>query len=295
MNLLKKTNIVEQILLKLSKVSTIPNEGFLAGGAVANTLMNMKWGSEYPINDLDIFVESEQNKEVFTPVRTNNLIVSSEYQGFALSYDHGSNYRILDVERDGMLNWIYISKVRDRENVKEYGYILNGFDFNCCQVGIDLSNNQLYYTPEFEEFLETKQLEITAIYTPAHTAIRLFKKIKDLQCYCNIDKCVELLSQPLIYETQARLSYRHFGFYFSHKYKDMYREYYPQLKPYFKMTRFFDHKKKLWETRDKLMNVVEIENKEHAANWLDPTRSIPQEILDKWGNYNDNNVDPYTP
>ena len=287
MNLLKETNIVEQILLQLSKVSTIPNEGFLGGGAVANTLMNMKWGSKYPINDLDIFVESDITKEVFTPLRTNNLIVSSEYNGFVLSYDHGSNYRILDVDREGMLNWIYISKVRDRENVKEYGYILNGFDFNCCQVGIDLSNNQIYYTSEFEEFLETKQLEITAIYTPAHTAMRLFKKIKDLKCYCNIDKCMELLSQPLIYETQARLSHRHFGFYFSHKYKDMYREYYSQLKPYFKMIRFFDHKKKLWESRDKLYNSVPLEDVEHAANWLDPTRSIPQEVLDKWGSYND--------
>ena len=37
-----------------------------------------------------------------------------------MSYDHGSNYRILDVDREGMLNWIYISKVRDRENVKNY-------------------------------------------------------------------------------------------------------------------------------------------------------------------------------
>ena len=64
--------------------------------------------------------------------------------------------------------------------------------------------------------------------------IRLFKKIKDLECYCDIDKCMELLSQPLIYETQAQLNPRHFGFYFSHKYTDMYKEYYPQLKPYFK-------------------------------------------------------------
>ena len=38
MNLLNETNIVEQILLKLSSVSTIPNEGFLAGGAVATGL-----------------------------------------------------------------------------------------------------------------------------------------------------------------------------------------------------------------------------------------------------------------
>ena len=54
MNLFKKTNIVEQILLQLSRVSTIPNEGFLGGGAVANTLMNMKWGSEYPITTNNI-------------------------------------------------------------------------------------------------------------------------------------------------------------------------------------------------------------------------------------------------
>jgi len=287
MNLLEKTNIVEEILLSLSKVSTIPNDGFLAGGAVANILLNMKWRNDYPINDLDIFVESEENKVVYTPLRTSSLIISSEYNGFGMSYDHGSNYRILDVDRDGMLNWIYISKVRDRENIKNYQYILRGFDFNCCQVGIDLSNNQLYYTPEFGEFMETKQLEITAIYTPSHTAIRLFKKIKDLECYCDIDKCMELLSQPLIYETQAQLSPRHFGFYFSHKYTDMYKEYYSQLKPYFKMIRFFDHKKKLWETREKYMNVIEVEDKEHAANWLDPMRSIPQEILNKWANYND--------
>lgn len=286
MSLLKKITIVEEILLKLSEVSTIPNEGFLAGGAVANTLLNMKWESRYPINDLDIFVEGEENKEVHTPLRTNNLVISSEYNGFRMSYDHGSNYRILDVDRDGMLNWIYISKVIDRENLKNYDYILRGFDFNCCQVGIDLSNNQLYYTTEFEEFLNTKQLEITAIYTPSHTAIRLFKKIKELRCYCNVDNCMELLSQPLIYGTQAFLNHSHFGFYFSHKYKDLYKEYYPQLKSYFKMIRFFDHKKKLWEVRDKIYNLVEVENEDHAANWLDPMRSIPEEVLEKWAKYN---------
>ena len=287
MNLLKDPNIVEEILMRLSKISNIPNEGFLAGGAVANTLLMMKYGKDYPINDLDIFIESSTEKDVFTPLRTSNLIVTSEYQGFVMSYDHGSNYRILDVDRDGMLNWIYISPVRDRENIKNFQYILKGFDFNCCQVGIDLTNNQLQYTPEFEEFLNTQQLEITAIYTPAHTAIRLFKKINELECYCNVDKCMEILSQPLIYDTQAILNPRHFGFYFSHKYKDLYKEYYNKIKSYFKMIRFFDHKKKLWETRDKVHNNIIIEDKEHAANWLDPTRSIPQEQLDQWGNYND--------
>ena len=126
------------------------------------------------------------------------MVIENGYYECSIAYDHGSNYRILEVDREGLLNWIKISRVNDRENVKNYQYILRGFDFNCCQVGIDLNNNKLYYTEEFREFLNTKQLEITAVYTPAHTAIRLFKKMKELQCYCNIEKCMELLSQPLI-------------------------------------------------------------------------------------------------
>ena len=55
---------------------------------------------------------------------------------------------------------------------------------------------------------------------------------------------MELLSQPLIYGTQAFLNHRHFGFYFSHKYKDMFMEYYKEIKPYFKIVRFFEDKNK---------------------------------------------------
>jgi len=53
-NLLEDKDIVAKILNKLSKLCVIPNSGFLAGGAVANTLLNMKYGEDYPINDLDI-------------------------------------------------------------------------------------------------------------------------------------------------------------------------------------------------------------------------------------------------
>jgi len=43
-NLLEDKDIVAKILNKLSKLCVIPNSGFLAGGAVANTLLNMKYG-----------------------------------------------------------------------------------------------------------------------------------------------------------------------------------------------------------------------------------------------------------
>ena len=287
-NLLEDKNIVIKILNELSGLCAIPKGGFLAGGAVANTLLKMKYGKSYPINDLDIFIEEEEGNRFSnstTPLRTNSLIIEGDYYECNIAYDHGSNYRIKDVSREGLLNWITISRVANRDNIRNYQYILNGFDFNCCQVGIDLSTNQIYYTDEFVEFLNTKQLEVTAIYTPAHTAMRLFKKKKELDCYCNIKKCIELLSQPLIRETRINLHYTQFGFYFSHKYKDMFMKYYSELKNYFKIVRFFDDKKKMWELR--YHDINKLTDKDHAANWLDPTRSIPVELLNEWSNYND--------
>ena len=291
-NILKDKNIVNIILTKLSKLCTIPKDGFLAGGAVANTLLSMKYGKEYPINDLDIFIEDSVNSTLLnnnystTPQRSNGLVVEGGYHSHELSYDHGSNYKILKVNRDGLLNTIVISRINNRNIARDYQYILNGFDFNCCQVGIDLNNNKLYYTDEFIEFLNTKQLDITAVYTPAHTAIRLFKKKKELDCYCNVEKCLEILSQPLIRGNRVFLSPRYFGFYFSHKYKDMFMEYYKEIKTYFKIVRFFEDKKEMFYLRNKHM-VTTPNDQDHVANWLNPHNSIPKDDLEKWGKYND--------
>ena len=296
-NILKDENIVSKILTELSDLCAIPDNGFLAGGAVANTLLSMKYGKPYPINDLDIFIETEDDPDPFdilpeshrgrTPTRTQTLVIQSGYYEGELGYDHGSNYRILEVDRDGLLNWITISRVINRDNIRNYRYILNGFDFNCCQVGIDLKTNELYYTDEFEEFLNTKQLDVTAIYTPAHTAIRLFKKKKELDCYCDVEKCMELLSQPLIRETRVKLSPRHFGIYFSHKYRDMFVEHYKELKEYFKMVRFFDDKKDIWKLKNNTSTPLVSSDEQHVTNWLNPENSIPSEILEKWSSYND--------
>jgi hypothetical protein len=286
---LEDKDIVNIILTELSKLCTIPKSGFLAGGAVANTLLSMKYGKEYPINDLDIFIEKgldEEEDNTTTPQRSNGLIVEGGYHSHELSYDHGSNYKILSVNRDGLLNTIKISRLLNRNVARDYQYVLNGFDFNCCQVGIDLNNNKLYYTDDFIEFLNTKQLDITAVYTPAHTAIRLFKKKKELDCYCNVEKCLEILSQPLIRETRIYLSPRYFGFYFSHKYKDMFMEYYKEIKPYFKIVRFFEDKKEMFYLRNKDMVTI-TDDKDHVTNWLNPHNSIPQNDLESWSKYND--------
>jgi hypothetical protein len=285
-DILKEKGIVEKIISDLSVYADIPNNGFLAGGAVANLLMKYVWGESYPINDLDIFTEDdvEPFTIISTPQRTNSLIVEGDgYMVTKLSYDYGSTYFIKDVKRDGMINTISITKVSNRDIRNEYDYILNGFDFNCCQVGIDLQNNKLFYTSEFESFLNYKQLEVTAIYTPAHTAIRLFKKIDELKCYCNVDECMELLSQPLILQNSAYLGRNKFGIYFSTKYRDMYMKYYTQIKEYFRMEKFFDHQKERWYMRNQLESTIP---NEHTLSFLDPKKSIPQHLLTRWAKNN---------
>ena len=293
-NILKETNIVEQILRRLNDLAPIPNEGFLAGGAVANTLLGMKYGDiEYPINDLDIYIEKDPNgptRDAGAPLRSDNLIVEDGYWGGTIGYDQGTTYRIVSVDREGLYNYINISAIINRSKSSNPTYILKGFDLNCCQVGIDLSTNTLYYTPQFEEFMKTKQLDVTSVYTPAHTAIRLFKKKKELNCYCNVEACMELLSQPLIPSTTIRLMRGAFGIYFSDKYKDMFIRHYDELKHYFRMVRFFDHKRRLWDSRyefgKQFQKKVDLDS-DHAVNWLDPHRTPPQELLEQWAHLND--------
>jgi hypothetical protein len=49
-----------------------------------------------------------------------------------------------------------------------------------------LLNKKIVYTPEFVDYLETKQLKVSNPCSPIQTSIRLFKKISDLNCYCDI-------------------------------------------------------------------------------------------------------------
>ena len=128
-NILKEKNIVSIILKQLSKYGNIPNDGFLCGGAVANTLMKLKWGGDYPVNDLDIFVETKNYRSTTTPNRTDRLSMSASYFHLNASYNHGNMYRIVSSDRDGMINIVKVFR-ENRDKSKNFFYILKGFDLN---------------------------------------------------------------------------------------------------------------------------------------------------------------------
>jgi hypothetical protein len=96
---------------------------------------------------------------------------------------------------------------------------------------------------------------------------------------------MELLSQPLIPENINKMSARSFGIYFGSKYKEMYMKYRSSIKEYFTISRYFDHKKHLWKLKNVSKN-TDLDTNE-KVNWLSPNYSIPQEMLDKWANFNE--------
>ena len=289
-NILKDKSIVSVILKELSKYGNIPNDGFLCGGAVANTLMKLKWGGDYPINDLDIFVETKKDKQSRTPMRTDRLQLSADYWQLNASYNHGNMYRIVSSDRDGMINIVKVFRV-NRDKSKNYYYILKGFDLNCTQVGVDLRSGELVYTKEFDDFLNDKQLKVVAPYTPAHTAVRLLKKLDELGCYCDVDSQMKLLSQPFTHPKMIKYDRAYsgvFAMFFGAKYKEMYEKYENQLKPYFRLVSYFDYKKTMWDKRWEMNSNETAKNRkmQHVLNWLDPTRSPSQNNLEHWASMN---------
>lgn len=289
-NILEERNIVEVVLNKLSKLGNLPNDGFLCGGAVANMLLSLKWGEDYPINDLDIFVETKNYKHSRTPLRTDSLVIEGGYNHLNLSYNHGNNYRIVSSERDGLINIVKVYR-ENRDKSKNYMYILKGFDLNCTQVGIDLKTGDLLYTSEFEQFLNDKQLKVSVPYTPSHTVIRLFKKIDELNCYCDVESQMKLLSQPFINPQMVKYDNSYtgiFAMFFGIKYKEMYDKYKDKVEPYFKLVSFFEYKKTMWEKRWEMNNTEDAKTrkKNHVLNWLDPNRNPSQSNLEYWTKFN---------
>ena len=172
--------------------SDLPAEGFLAGGSVAALLFRRFWGGDYPVNDLDIFMEHEgpYSFDVRTPYRElKGRQMFEEYPTGLRLGKHG--YRVVSTSREGMLNRV---KVSCSPNHNFGRLVLEGFDLNCCQAGLDLATGGLVITREFADFLKKGQLLVTNAATPSHTMVRMAKKKEEYGCYCDLQTEASLLA-----------------------------------------------------------------------------------------------------
>jgi hypothetical protein len=171
-----------------------PQSYYLAGGSVANTIHYLLRGSvsgEPVINDIDLFFFNHQrdhswgyntNVDLFVQ-ETINQTMNLDGYGRVWLGSQGEEIRMVNSERFGVVNKVTIDVHLLQKEFKETDYyqqLLNNFDLNCTTAGLDRINGKIIYNEKFVDFLENNKIEVVGVHHPLQTAIRFYKKTKEL-------------------------------------------------------------------------------------------------------------------
>jgi hypothetical protein len=211
----------------------LPKRGFLAGGSIANIVWELVSGNKAVISDIDIFIFDSleetintSNRDTLFNYQEKETKYYEDYTGMCFNTYTKDFYSIIEAEREGMFN-----NIRYKSNSQDPSLIIKSFDINSTRIGYSIEKDELYWTPEFEEFLKTGELKVTNLMTPSHTAIRIVKKSKDLNV--KLDEFeFKLIQYTLSCNFQDRIKLR-----FRERYLDLYKEYSDILKDYFTIKR----------------------------------------------------------
>lgn len=246
-------NLVNEVLDRLSKLQKLPKEGFLCGGAVANTILSIIDNKEYPINDLDVFLIDTEGYDSNTALRIpNNELIADGYQNRIISPSNNLSYKISKTENVDLINYVYVNIRNYRQEValteerkftekleqitKEYyKIILDSFDINCCKVGINLSNKEFFITEDFKNFVNNRQLFCCNPVTPSHSALRLLKKKKELNAYLDKEEQFKYLSQFFLFNKNAFFTKTNITLFFGKKYKEIFHTYKNEISEFFQL------------------------------------------------------------
>ena len=161
-------------------------QNFVAGGSVSNTIYHLLHGGKLTINDIDVYHEVK-NKNVTSDekhnwypsvyVKEEGLEIVDDSYGRTFVADNGARISVLKHSRKGIFNdidYCYEEGWGGNKNTKSKELvILEGFDLNCCKSGLDMVNGKIIYTPEFVEFLKTKQMQVVNPCAPIQTTCAL--------------------------------------------------------------------------------------------------------------------------
>lgn len=273
----------------------LPDAGFVAGQAVASAIYELLGIGEGPYRDLDWFVDrkdasysavepnqARQYRSAFEPSERLYTYVErfrghsgvlTPFSSWSSSFSDGlktgfldkSHYRIhasFTLRDAPFVNVVEVSAggYDARLSIED---VLNGFDINACQVGLDLVSKRVVFTPAFEAFMADHVLRVTSLSTPAHTAFRLLKKNQDLP-FTSVDlpREMQLLQQARLIgmycEEKCGLGWLR-GHLFQQQTWDKYSAFHEAVAPYFV----------------KADRTVEIDKKYHHMFTLDPHNIAP--------------------
>ena len=187
----------------------LPRCGIAAGQAVASAIFALMGKHEGVFNDIDVFVrhkndvarligESWRNKmRTKSVTRMEFGYRSSEFSSPVFSK---GSYAIQGCCYIGRINLVAVESMNGNGDFD----ILSGFDINACEAALNLETGELSFTPAFEDFLTHWVLDVTTYFTPAHTALRLAKKMKALDARLNRTAMLRLQTVMAVVETSQR-------------------------------------------------------------------------------------------
>ena len=116
----------------LSQLPELPNEGVVAGGAIASIVYSAVTGLKSEYGDIDVFRLSSNYK-----MRTLSDVSCLYYED--------KQFKIVEVSTVDNINYVDIYN----KNINNLSLtpIIDTFDINCCMIGIDLATKQLIYRP----------------------------------------------------------------------------------------------------------------------------------------------------
>lgn len=231
-------NIDSLVRVAVEKIKTnwgLPDRGFIAGGSIANLVWELVSGKKAVVNDIDIFhfdgiideIDPNDRKSLFR-YQEKETKFWEDYTGMRYSSINKDFYTIESSEHEEMFN-----HVKYKSNKIDTDIILRSFDINSTKVGYSIEEDKVYWTPEFEEFLKSGELKVCNLMTPSHTAIRIVKKSKELDC--KLDKFeLDLLRHSLEWRFSDVIKFK-----FRERYFSLFNEYINYLSPYFSIKRDF--------------------------------------------------------
>jgi hypothetical protein len=157
----------------LSQLPELPNEGVVAGGAIASIVYSAVTGLKSEYGDIDVFRLAD------TCFGSRDVDVKSLYY-------QDKNFKIFNTSTVDNINYVDIYSINSKLT-----NVIDTFDINCCMIGIDLATKQLIYRPEFAAFLNTRQIEVVNFNNSKSTLFRLLKKKRQYpDAYLDVDKIV---------------------------------------------------------------------------------------------------------
>lgn len=228
-------NNIEIILDRLNTIQELPKDGLLAGGSIANIIWEMVSGNIAKINDIDIFsldcdedLEEKTNSEKHLIKKEYRVMYSVNKQ--PVMGDFNSDYGGIVYKNQSKDILVFGSSTRDnminnvvyKTNKNDYQLIIDTFDINCTQIGVDLYTKKVYLSNEFLDFLNSAYIKVINPSSPSHTSLRIYKKQEELNCKCDFEKELEMLQDVSSKRNMFKDKIRVF---FTEKYVGLFKKY----------------------------------------------------------------------